>query len=260
IRHGPMFIGTVLNVLLYGISITQTYLYWTHCRKKFANFHQHQVLFLFLADTVQTVFTIIYMYLSLIVHFGDVSYLGTANWIFNTDPAMGGIIGGVAQLFYAWRVYTLTRFLPMTVAICLLSGANLLMGIATAIACGIVPQFNQFQTFRVVVIIWLASSAMADALITFSMVFYLRQHKTGFARTDTNIDRIIRRKLARFLTLSKGMITAIWALTDLLVYLFDSTGLHLLFNFPLSKLYSNSLLSSLNSRGGWKWGENDTSE
>ena len=31
------------------------------------------------------------------------------------------------------------------------------------------------------------------------------------------------------------------------------TGLHLAFNLPLSKLYTNSLMSSLNSRTGWQY-------
>ncbi len=32
------------------------------------------------------------------------------------------------------------------------------------------------------------------------------------------------------------------------------SGLHLVFNLPLSKLYTNSLMSSLNSRAGWRFG------
>ena len=32
---------------------------------------------------------------------------------------------------------------------------------------------------------------------------------------------------------------------------------HLIFNFPLCKLYTNSLMSSLNSRRGWKFGSSD---
>lgn len=31
------------------------------------------------------------------------------------------------------------------------------------------------------------------------------------------------------------------------------SGLHLIFNLPLSKLYTNSLMSSLNSRQGWQY-------
>jgi len=39
----------------------------------------------------------------------------------------------------------------------------------------------------------------------------------------------------------------------------DNFPSHLFFNFCLSKLYTNSLMSSLNSRSGWKYNEdNDT--
>lgn len=31
--HGPLFLGTAFNVLLYGISITQTYLYLTSTKE-----------------------------------------------------------------------------------------------------------------------------------------------------------------------------------------------------------------------------------
>lgn len=35
---------------------------------------------------------------------------------------------------------------------------------------------------------------------------------------------------------------------------------HLIFNVPLSKLYTNSLMSSLNSRGGWKFAGSGANE
>lgn len=74
-------------------------------------------------------------------------------------------------------------------------------------------------------------------------------------------------------TVQTGMITAICAIIDLVLFLasvssgqtvcgskdlltFTPTqpsGLHLIFNLPLSKLYTNSLMSSLNSRMGWKY-------
>ncbi|EEB93290.1 hypothetical protein MPER_08077, partial [Moniliophthora perniciosa FA553] len=56
-------------------------------------------------------------------------------------------------------------------------------------------------------------------------------------------------------TLQTGLITAIWAMADLLSYMLSTTGTHLIFNYVLSKLFINSLLSSLNSRGGWKFNE-----
>ncbi|KZP33396.1 hypothetical protein FIBSPDRAFT_1035981 [Athelia psychrophila] len=73
--------------------------------------------------------------------------------------------------------------------------------------------------------------------------------KTGFSSTSNDIvNKIIR------LTVQTGAITAIWAAIDLIVYLTDNTGTHLIFNVPLSKLYSNSLMSSLNTRKGWNFG------
>ncbi len=36
---------------------------------------------------------------------------------------------------------------------------------------------------------------------------------------------------------------------------YQPTGLHLIFNLPLSKLYTNCLMSSLNSRAGWQYSE-----
>ena len=75
-----------------------------------------------------------------------------------------------------------------------------------------IPEFVHFQKFEVIVIIWLAFSAVADCAITIALVWHLvrtlsnpyfparfliayqRNHKTGFAATDDIVNRIIRRK------------------------------------------------------------------
>ncbi|KAI5825243.1 hypothetical protein K523DRAFT_323888 [Schizophyllum commune Tattone D] len=256
VAHGPMILGTFFNILLYGISITQTYIYWNTYKNKDPRFIRFFVLFLFVGDTLHTAFTMAYMYISLIKHFGDANYLATATWVFSTDPALTGIIGGSVQMFFAWRVKLLTGNIIVALIIAVLSVATILCGIATSIGCGIVMYFVEFQKFSVVVIIWLVGSSVSDILITGSLVFHLRNHKTGFKSTDTRVDKIIR------LTVQTGMITCIWAFADLLVYLLDPVPWHLLLNFPLSKLYTNSLMSSLNSRRGWNYSEsrNDTSQ
>ncbi|KIY44895.1 hypothetical protein FISHEDRAFT_50392, partial [Fistulina hepatica ATCC 64428] len=169
------------------------------------------VALLFVADTISTVFLVVYLYNSLIIHFGILEqlYLST---------------------------------LELTFAIVVFSTVS---GVATSIAIKYVPEFEEFQKFEVAVIFWLATAAVGDIVITVGLVRYLRTHRTGYAATDDRIDRIIR------LTVQTGMLSSIWAIIDLAVYLGDPTGTHLIFNFPLSKLYSNSLMSSLNSRGGW---------
>jgi hypothetical protein len=95
-------------------------------------------------------------------------------------------------------------------------------GIATSIAIGYIPQFSEFQRFKVVVIIWLVAAAFGDVIITFSLVRHLvslfstfnfseltllficlqRKHKTGFSVTDDILNRIIRRMLSFFPSLT----------------------------------------------------------
>ncbi|KAL1720274.1 hypothetical protein EV715DRAFT_164864, partial [Schizophyllum commune] len=205
LAHGPMLIGLVFNVLLYGIMITQLYLYVT-TYKRDPLWIKIYVAVLFVADTFNTVCLMVYMYDALVNHFGDTPFLDTANWVFAT--AFIGAAGGLS----------------------------------TSIAIHFVSHFSEFQKFEIAVIFWLVAAAVGDVFITVALTKYLREHYTGYRATDDRIDGIIR------LTVQTGMITAVWAIIDLGVYLGDPSGTHLIFNLPLSKLYSNTLLSSLNAR------------
>uniref|UniRef100_A0A0W0GBW8 DUF6534 domain-containing protein n=1 Tax=Moniliophthora roreri TaxID=221103 RepID=A0A0W0GBW8_MONRR len=174
---------------------------------------------------------------------------------FNADVALSlrtrsGMISGIVQAFFGWRVKILTGSWILLVIIEFCSVVAFFMGIATAIASGIVKTFADQRKFFIVVILWLVSTTLADIVITTTLVIYLKQHKTGFKQTDSQLDRIIR------LTIQTGLLTAIWAMVDLLVYLLDPTGTHLIFNCVLPKLYTISLLSSLNSRG-WRLTDNE---
>jgi len=119
--------------------------------------------------------------------------------------------------------------------------------IATSFEVGRTPHFVDFRDFKSVVIIWLASSAITDLIITTFLVWYLQTHKSGFKKSNLIINRIIR------LTVQTGLITSFIATLDLVFFLASPSGLHLMFNFPLCKLYSNSLMSSLNARHGWRF-------
>ncbi|KAI0357470.1 hypothetical protein OH77DRAFT_1519383 [Trametes cingulata] len=246
VTYGPIFIGVVFNILLYGIMITQTYMYF-QAFKRDRTWMRLFVFFLFICDTVNCAFDIAFLYIPLVNNFGNVEALNVATWVFATDPAMTAIIAILVQMFFAWRVKVLTSNWFAVCLIAFSSFAQFCGGLGTAIAVGMIPEFVQFQRFQVIVIIWLAFSAVSDTLITASLVWHLRTHKTGMPATDDIINRIIR------LTVQTGLITALCAIIDLVLFLVTPTGLHLIFNLPLSKLYTNSLMSSLNSRQGWQY-------
>ncbi|THV02492.1 hypothetical protein K435DRAFT_792483 [Dendrothele bispora CBS 962.96] len=79
-RHGLMFAGLVINILLYGSLIFQFYLYF--------------VAFLFVAETASVVLPSVFLYDSIIIHFA---------------PAVGGIVSGSTEIFFGWRIKNLGK-------------------------------------------------------------------------------------------------------------------------------------------------------
>ncbi|KAF8125656.1 hypothetical protein K438DRAFT_1891785 [Mycena galopus ATCC 62051] len=242
VTHGPMFIGFLFNASLYGAMLVQSYLYF----KTFQSDKMWIKAFvagILLLDTLNTAFDFAYLYDSLIIHFDDDSYLVRATWLFAMDPILTALIACLGQLFYAWRVKVLTANLWFTLLVVGCALAGLAGGIATTIEVLLTPEFSEFAHFKSTVIVWLGAECIADILITFFLVKHLSSLKSGLlGGADILIDRIIR------MSLQTGLATVVCAIVDLVLFLADPVGLHLVFNIPLCKLYTVSLLSSLNAR------------
>jgi len=243
IALGPSLIGVFLNIFLYGIMVAQCFMYYSKYQKD-KLWVQALVLVLLLSDTINCVFDVWWIYDTLITNFGNFDALGRGNWVFATDPAMVGINATIVQLFFAWRVKVLTNKTWVVSAIVFTSFGSFIGSFATAAAVHWVPRFQDFQKVQGLVSLWLGSTAACDVAITIALTWHLQRHKTGVSETDDILNKIIR------LTMSNGLVTALWALANLIAFLASSTGLHLVFNLPLAKLYTNSLMSSLNARAG----------
>ncbi|KAJ2936301.1 hypothetical protein H1R20_g794, partial [Candolleomyces eurysporus] len=235
IAHGPILIGFTLNASLYGIMITQVYIYFT-AYKYDRPFLKFLVVFLLVADTANTVFDFLYLYNVLILHFGDFALLEKADWLFATDPALTGIIATVVQLFFAWRVRVLTKnwFLVSIVVVLAISGA--VGAIVTAFEVGKTPNFVDFRKFKVrshpnaldSTCFLPVETGRGHLVAGFGksgryldhnyLGLILRRYKTGFKNSDLIVDRIIR------VTVQTGLITALVAILDLIFYLADPTG------------------------------------
>ncbi|EIW84553.1 hypothetical protein CONPUDRAFT_100731 [Coniophora puteana RWD-64-598 SS2] len=241
--QGPFFIGVMINILLLGVLLLQVYLYFSSYKKdKF--WMKFFIWVLFIMDIVNTVFLVIYVYGRLIVDFGNETTIATENWVFSIDPISAGIITAMVQCFFAWRVKVITNNIWGVLAICICALGNFTGALASCIYSTFRTSFLEFQTFENVVIVWLAASALGDIIIATVLVKHLRSLRTGFAATDDIVNKVIR------LTLQTGLLTAICASINLIIFCADTSGVYLIFNIPLPKLYTNSLMSSLNSRKG----------
>ncbi|KAK0188795.1 hypothetical protein F5146DRAFT_1225507 [Armillaria mellea] len=251
--QGPMLVGHMFNILLMGVVLVQVYIYMITYEKRDKLWLKAFVSFLLLINLLNTVTQFIYMYNALIIHFMDPEYLAQVTAVFAISGALTGVISGSVQLFFAWRVKILTSNIWLVVIVCATALAGTTGSIGSTVEAMKIGTFLRFQDIKAWVILWLVATCVADILITVILVWHLvcaslsKNHKTGFRGSDELVDRIIRS------TVQTGLITTLCALIDLLTYLLDPTGLHLVFNFPLPKLYTNTLLSSLNSRGGWAY-------
>jgi len=114
--------------------------------------------------------------------------------------------------------------------------------IGSTVASINIPHFVQWHNFDAAVILWLGSAILADVVIASSLIWFLRGRKTGIAITDDLVNKLIKSAL------QTGMLTSTIACVDLVLFLAREDGTHLIFNLPLSTLYTNSFMAILTSR------------
>ncbi|KAG7088948.1 hypothetical protein E1B28_012893 [Marasmius oreades] len=147
------------------------------------------------------------------------------------------------QCFFAWRIQRITGnwWIPLIVVILALASCG--GGIWTGVMVGVVKTFARKPELHTPALVWFLTSCVADVIITATLVRSLSGRKTGFVATDSVIDKIIRT------TVQTGMITAVCAIGDVVFFMaLERTALNFIWDLVLSKLYTNCLLSTLNSR------------
>ncbi|KAJ3573828.1 hypothetical protein NP233_g2169 [Leucocoprinus birnbaumii] len=88
-----------------------------------------------------------------------------------------------------------------------------------------------------------ALAAAGDLLIAASLCIILHQSRTGFQRSDTMIKKLI------VYSVNTGLLTSLCAVASLIsIVLAGHTFLYIMFFFCIGRLYSNSLLATLNAR------------
>ncbi|RDX45069.1 hypothetical protein OH76DRAFT_1028418 [Lentinus brumalis] len=244
---GPVFLGAITSWLIFGISIVQLYIYtmnFPHDRKGL----QVLVYWVFILDIFLTVVAAAMGWHILCAGWGRQTNLVTPGWTFAAIGAGDGIIATTVQIFYAWRIWVLKRWRILPCVIIVISLAQL--GSTLSIAAGIanLQNISELLPFFPRTILWLGGGALADILIACAMVYLLttaKKNSHALKSSDRAINRLIR------LSVETGIITACSAIIELGLFLgpaTENTNLHLFFALILGKIYSNTMMTSLNSR------------
>jgi len=239
---GPMLIGVLMNTMLYGVMIVQAFLY--HSRYKAdRSWFRYLVLYLVIVETANWVCDVGLIYEPLIIRYGTPEALLVSPVLLRADAVLTVLISTPIQFFIAWRIHVVTRSYVLPGIILILAIVSFGGGIATTTVVSLHPDYASFGDFHAEVITWLVSSTACDVLLTASLVYSLWSRKTNIISTDSYINKLIR------LSVQTGFITAAAALLDMILYLtVPNSSLNFMFDFPLSKLYTNALISTLNAR------------
>ncbi|KAJ7911909.1 hypothetical protein B0H13DRAFT_1614123, partial [Mycena leptocephala] len=236
---GPMLIGVLLNTTLYGVCVP---ILSTFPRIKSLSrdrlWFRMLVLYLVVVETANVLCDIGLIYEPLIIRYATPQALMVSP-ILNlslTYEINQVLVSTPIQLFIAWRVRIVTRsaMLPILISVLAMVSFGARRNRGTTIV-SLHPNFSDFPSFKPEVITWLVSTSACDVLLTGSL--WIR--KTSVIATDSYLNKIIR------LTVQTGFITAAAALLDMFLYIFmPGTTLNFIFDYPLSKLYTNALLST----------------
>ncbi|KAI9435801.1 hypothetical protein H4582DRAFT_623109 [Lactarius indigo] len=243
----PRILGNLWNWTLYGVLVVQLYVYSYNFPKDRALL-KLLVYALFLVETLQTALSGADLYYWFVSGFGNMNHLTSPYVSPFAVPIIGSIVSITVQLFFVYRVWVLSgrssRFLCLIITLCSAVAA------ATAFTAGVYTHIvnklaSRNQTLRVLTLTWVSGNALADILIAGSMLFYLRRRRRegdGYL-SDHAITRVVR------LTVETNVLTSTVGIIALLtVAVFPDTTW---FTCPLAllgKLYSNTLLVSLNNR------------
>ncbi|KAJ7750791.1 hypothetical protein B0H16DRAFT_845138 [Mycena metata] len=237
---GPLLIGLCFNMVLFGLLISQmmTYFQTPHQDPIWMRLLIFYVLFV---ETANTALDLACMYQPLISEYGSIP--GKLPTLLLTQPLFIILVSFPVELFFIWRLRSLTEnnIIPgiLLVFATLATGGGIwtTVSIAGAGTWGNVP-----VTFHAVTL-WISASMCTDLCIAGCLAWVLRKKKTGFEGSDTVVNRIVR------MTVQTGLVTALVNVLDLLSFLFiKNTTFNFMWSNPLSKLYSNCMMSTLNAR------------
>ncbi|KAI0782622.1 hypothetical protein C8Q75DRAFT_497684 [Abortiporus biennis] len=251
---GAVFLGTVIAAMLFGITCSQLFAYFTQGKRDDHPLFQSIILFLFSLDILEMVAVIYMSYYYAVLRYGDVIALFNPTWGSSTAQFAICTSDAVIRSIFTYRIWKLSKSWWIT-------GPNVI-GIIVVLAFGWknmaseiqLKSFLYFGEISTDIYIGFGGSALIDTIIASTLCVLLFRSRTGFQSTDSQIQVLMiyvvnTGALARILQcpISSNSVVVIICLIFYAVK--PNTEMFIAPYAAGSKLYLNALLASLNSRG-----------
>jgi len=239
---GAAFVGVVVAALLYGVSCVQAWYYYTHQKDTWPIKILVGAVMVF--DTIHQILISHAVYTYVIANYDDHAQLGNLVWSLVVEVLFNGFTAVLVQGFLTMRVWRLSNrniwFTGVVTALvagefgCILAFGAMAVGFRT---------FLELQRLKYLSISVNALAAAGDVLIAAILCTLLHRSRTGFHRSDTMINKLI------LFAVNTGFLTSLCAVASLIsILVAGNTFLYIAFFFCIGRLYSNSLLATLNAR------------
>ncbi|KAI0252246.1 hypothetical protein BJV78DRAFT_1374020 [Lactifluus subvellereus] len=260
----PLLLGHLWNWCLFGVLVVQLYVYSY-------NFPQDKALLklfvyaIFLLETLQTALSGADLYYWFISSYGNLARLTSPHLSAFDVPIIESVVSLGVQFFFAYRIWVLSlkKSRWLCLVICLCSIINAAAAFTSGVYLQILGRMARNGKLKAIAMTWLIGNALADILIAATMLYHLARHKNRDSLFDDHaLLRIVRLTIeTNIMTGSlRGNCFAFDArdispreLVHVPVGLCFYPNLRHLTIYPLrtailGKLYSNTLLVSLNNR------------
>ncbi|KAK7015190.1 hypothetical protein VNI00_019159 [Paramarasmius palmivorus] len=221
-----------------------------------------QVLAVLILDTIQLAMLTESVYTYLVTNYGNPSYLAVLNSSLIGEVMVSNVIAVIVQMFYCWRLWRLSKHNIFVVAI------PVALSVASFVLLGYFAgkgltyhTFLEFKSLDVNDIddlqpaikqvvpgirsrrLLIKIAAITDVAISIAMVGFLHHSKTGFKRSNDMLNRLI------IFTFNTGIPVSLSALLAFIsINVWKNTFIYMFFFLMQGRLYTNSLLVTLNTR------------
>ncbi|KAL4259724.1 DUF6534 domain-containing protein [Pleurotus pulmonarius] len=245
---GPVYWGTVISLVLGGITVLQAYTYFPHPSDR----PLIQVLAASMAifDFASSALVVQSVYYYLVPHFGSLGPLASITPELSAECLLSSIITFISQFYFVAQIYTVTRtgrgswLIPVFVAVCAI------LAFVFGVACTSVMFVfhhnvlgDRHRHFELFFGLAKGFGALTDIVATAAMCKLLSNAGTGMSSTHS-----LLKSLIRFVVHRGVLVTLIQTLLLITFYAAPANLAWMAFHINVTKLYANTFFAMLNSR------------
>ncbi|KAF9468724.1 hypothetical protein BDZ94DRAFT_693505 [Collybia nuda] len=239
---GALLICTIIAVALFGVICLQTYQYFNYYVKD-PLYMKILVAIIWCLEFVHTVVIVHALYRIVVTDFGVPSFLADEPATLKTSILFSGFINTGVQGFFAYRIKVVSKRWTMPIICWSLLAVRLTCVIASSIIVLRVkiPEFASHYKWLLTLL--LVATAIGDLVVAGALAYFLSQGRSGFLKTDHVVNELI------LFSIETGLVTSLVAMAVLIIFLTKPTTFAWIgMLLTLAKIYTNSLLLSLNNR------------